>query len=170
MTDKDIIIDGVDVSKCRHFLKDTKGPDYSTDEYVKGCCEAKGCYIECEFIGYSICRGDKDCYYKQLQRKTAECEKHEQVEEKLVNQIKTICDFINNRSEIFKGINGDVNKIIIDYAEQKEQECEKYEQALDEIFNVLNTALMVKPPKTYDFVKESNILDIISKAKDGKNE
>lgn len=73
MIDK-VVIDGVDVSKCRDFLKDTKGLDYNTDEFVKGCCEAKGCYIGSEFIGYSICRGDKDCYYKQLQRKEQECE------------------------------------------------------------------------------------------------
>ena len=60
-----------------------------------------------------------------------ECEKYKQAEEKLVNQIKTICDFINNRSEIFKGIYGSVDKIITDYAEQKEQECERYKKFLD---------------------------------------
>lgn len=92
MTDKEeIIIDGVDVSKCRYFLKDTEGQDYNTDEFVKGCCEAKGCYIGCEFIGYSICRGDKDCYYKQLKRKEQECEELKEI----------ISDFISdNRFKI----------------------------------------------------------------------
>ena len=55
---------------------------------------------------------------EQLQRK-------QQSEEKLVKQIQTICDFINNRPETFKGINGSVDKIITDYAERKEQECER---------------------------------------------
>lgn len=74
MEDKEIIIDGVDVSKCRYFLKDTEGQDYETDEFVKGCCEAKGSCIGYEFAGYGLCRGDKDCYFKQLARKTQECE------------------------------------------------------------------------------------------------
>ena len=74
MRDKQIMIDGVDVSKCRYFLKDTEGQDYNTDEFVKGCCEAKGSCIGYEFAGYGLCRGDKDCYFKQLARKTRECE------------------------------------------------------------------------------------------------
>ena len=60
---------------------------------------------------------------EQLQRK-------QQSEEKLVNQIKTICDFINNRPETFKGVNGSIDKIITDYAERKEQECEDFKQKL----------------------------------------
>ena len=75
MTDREqIIIDGVDVSRCRYFLKDTEEQDYETDEFVKGCCEAKDSYIGYEFDGYGLCRGDKDCYFKQLARKTQECE------------------------------------------------------------------------------------------------
>lgn len=49
----------------------------------------------------------------------------EQLEVKLVKQLQTICDFINNRPEIFKGIYGSVDKIITEYAERKEQECEE---------------------------------------------
>ena len=79
MRDKQIIIDGVDVSKCRYFLKDTEGQDYDTDEFVKGCCEAKGSCIGYEFAGYGLCRGDKDCYFKQLARKTQECEELEEL-------------------------------------------------------------------------------------------
>ena len=75
MENKKIYVDGVDVSKCRYFLKDTEGQDYNTDEFVKGCCEAKGSCIGYEFAGYGLCRGDKDCYFKQLARKTQECER-----------------------------------------------------------------------------------------------
>ena len=75
MEHKPIYLDGVDVSKCRYFLKDTEGQDYNTDEFVKGCCEAKGSCIGYEFAGYGLCRGDKDCYYKQLKRKEQECER-----------------------------------------------------------------------------------------------
>ena len=63
---------------------------------------------------------------EQLQRK-------QQSEEKLVKQIQTICEFINNRPETFKGINGSVDKIITDYAKHKEQECEESKYRLKKI-------------------------------------
>ena len=98
MTDK--IINGVDVSGCEF--------------YCDGCCteltDSYGDYID-------KCTEFNNCYYKQLKRK-------QRSEEKLVKQIQTICDFINNRPETFKGINGSVDKIITDYAERKEQEYE----------------------------------------------
>ena len=56
----------------------------------------------------------------------------EQSEAELVGQIQTICDFINNRPETFKGVYGGVGKIIIEYAERKEQECEELKQTLAE--------------------------------------
>lgn len=110
MTDKQIINE-VDVSKCKY--------------HNNGWCLLSE---SCDAIRYRLC-GDMtlfDCYYKNWQRK-------EQSEEKLVKQIQTICDFINNRPEIFKGIYGNVDKIITEYAERKEQECEKLKETLTEI-------------------------------------
>ena len=93
-----VIIDGVDVSRCESFCNGI-------------CCKVG-------FGDDASCKLFSDCNYKQLKRK-------EQSEKKLVNQIQTICDFINNRPETFKGINGSVDKIITDYAERKEQEYEE---------------------------------------------
>lgn len=53
MTDKQIIIDGVDVSGCVHFIQDEKD-----------CCDLGG-----------SCKGWANCYYKRLKRKEQECEK-----------------------------------------------------------------------------------------------
>lgn len=54
MTNKQIIIDGVDVSECEHFCRGT-------------CCQ--------EGFGASAsCKLFSDCHYKQLQRKEQECE------------------------------------------------------------------------------------------------
>lgn len=97
MTDKEIIIDGVDVSKCRYFLKDTEGQDYDTDEFVKGCCEAKGSCIGYEFAGYGLCRGDKDCYYKQLQKEKFENLNNRQMVESAEN-------LIYENSELYKNL------------------------------------------------------------------
>ena len=58
MTDKkEIIIDSVDVSGCKHY-----NPEQ---------------YFECN-IGCCHCEENPDCYYKQLNRKEQECEKIKQ--------------------------------------------------------------------------------------------
>ena len=99
MKDKQKIIDGVDVSKCEAIDNNS------------GWCS----------FWEENCTKNPDCIHKKYYRK-------EQSEEKLVKQIQTICDFINNRPGIFKGVNGSVDKIITDYAKAKEQECENYKQ------------------------------------------
>lgn len=63
MTDKEIIIDGVDVSKCdRLIVNQLYG-------YVCNCEE------DTHII--SSCKNRHNCYYKQLARKTQECEQKE---------------------------------------------------------------------------------------------
>ena len=52
MTDKQIIIDGCDVSGCVQFIQEEKD-----------CCDLGG-----------NCKGWTNCYYKQLKRKEQECE------------------------------------------------------------------------------------------------
>ncbi len=51
MTDKEVIINGIDVSKC-------------VFNYSEICCE----------IDDEYCFKDNNCYYKQLKRKEQECE------------------------------------------------------------------------------------------------
>jgi predicted RNase H-like nuclease (RuvC/YqgF family) len=59
MTDKQIIIDGVDVSKCSYFQQED-------DEYTCGAEECNGAIV--------ACRACDNCYYKQLKRSEAQCE------------------------------------------------------------------------------------------------
>ena len=62
MTDKkEIIIDGVDVSKCGH--------------YHYGKCEINYDEWNNEIIRYNECQNNPNCYFKQLKRKEQECEK-----------------------------------------------------------------------------------------------
>ena len=58
MTDKQIMIDGIDVSECIFHSLTAMG--YAGYNYCK-CFE---CACECH----------NDCYYKQLKRKEQECE------------------------------------------------------------------------------------------------
>ena len=57
MTDKEIIIDGVDVSGCKYCLKMTK----------------YRCTIQRDIYKW-LCEENPNCYYKQLKRKEQECE------------------------------------------------------------------------------------------------
>ena len=59
MTDKQIIIDGADVSGCIYFKMNNKIP------MCRACNSG---------AGSPYCEYHKDCYYKQLKRKEQECE------------------------------------------------------------------------------------------------
>ena len=67
MTDKEIIIDGVDVSKCEF-------------------CNNDVLYPYCYRIN-SLCKENPNCYYKQLQRKTTECKRYEQALNEIEQEI-----------------------------------------------------------------------------------
>lgn len=61
MTDEEVImIDGVNVVACFHYVKDSK--EYS--------CGLSNCPFH-----YRFCEENPKCYYKQLQRKEQECER-----------------------------------------------------------------------------------------------
>lgn len=60
MTDKQIIVDGVDVSGCIN-RNDLKFASYNC--YLNGGCQ---------------CKDNPNCYYKQFKRKEQECNKYKQ--------------------------------------------------------------------------------------------
>ena len=120
MTNKPIIVDGVDVSGCDFLAKEDDYCSYS-GEYraYKGQC---GCSDE------EMCKDHPNCFYKKALKKL---QRKAEVEAMLVGKIQTICDFINNRPEIFKGIYGDVSTIITEYAARKEKECEELKEEVN---------------------------------------
>lgn len=114
MTDKQIIIDGVDVSECKHFGNRTCLVNYLLTDMTFS--EAK-----CE-----LC---KDCYFKQLTRKEQECEElKEKVKE--LRQGWVNCDKERNLQEA----NSEFRQRVIDRYEQK---LERIKIGLKEIFYCL---------------------------------
>ena len=85
--DKQIIINGVDVSKCNYFNNTDKS-------YCEECCSEFGC---------AICNDRPNCYYKQLKRKEQECNKlYIQLkadEEYHKEEKKTLRKIIKNKEE-----------------------------------------------------------------------
>ena len=61
---KEIIIDGVDVSECKHF-----------DSYYKECKAEYYTRYGYEIVKCDSCKDNSNCYYKQLKRKEQECNK-----------------------------------------------------------------------------------------------
>ena len=97
MTDKQIIIDGVDVSGCVF---------YGFSNLNNHLCGSK----EFSKIDCTYCNNNHNCYYKQLKRKEQECEngikRIKDLEERIINHSDTIEEYCNKLAK-------------------KQQECEK---------------------------------------------
>ena len=130
MTDKEqIIIDGVDVSKCEFYMH------YDYGKFSHGCSLHK------DMFGLPVCCDIadccKDCYFKQLARKTQECE---QIKEKyealklenqegyeIVAELKHECEELKERLE---RIEEDLKYQCVDCMNVK---SDRYRKALEEI-------------------------------------
>ena len=90
MADKEIIIDGVDVSQCVYRMK---------DEYNTCCCTStKENEGEERITAYYGCKYNHNCHYKQLKRKEKECEEYKQA----LDEIKDYCNKYPQNSIGFK--------------------------------------------------------------------
>lgn len=89
MEDKERIIDGVDVSGCEYACNTAFGKNGCKHPMMKNI----------------YCSKNPNCYFKQLQRKTAECEKYKQALEEIEKCIK---EYIDNK-ELY---NRRLNKIL----------------------------------------------------------
>ena len=76
MTDKQIIINNIDVSECEHLT------------------ETRHCKAQMAVMGTDAnkCKCFPNCYYKQLKRKEQECEKYEQT----LTEVRKIAQGVRN--------------------------------------------------------------------------
>ena len=140
MTDKEqIIIDGVDVSKCRYFRP---GSALTCSRMYGGACDNK----------YS----NELCYFKQLAHKTRECE---ELKKQLDKQVK---DSANRYSELNREWNNRCKK----YADDLKS-LNRYRKALEEIEGLATNLRTRTDYHSEEEVNADieNILDIIRKAK-----
>lgn len=140
MTDKEqIIIDGVDVSKCRYFRP---GSALTCSRMYGGACDNK----------YS----NELCYFKQLAHKTRECE---ELKKQLDKQVK---DSANRYSELNREWNNRCKK----YADDLKS-LNRYRKALEEIEGLAMNLRTRTDYHSLDEVNVDieNILDIILEAK-----
>lgn len=114
MTDKQIIIDDVDVSGCLFHSLTTMG--YAGYNY----CKCFQCVCECH----------RDCNYKQLKRKEQECE-----------ELNKWLPIVTRLEEQFKSHEKAKSIGYKTYAEQVFTELDQLKQALTEIKQLLEDAL-----------------------------
>lgn len=87
MTDKEITIDGVDVSKCIH-IDNWKHCNCCNDLIKTIYPKASQCLIEEDLR----CEIYSNCYYKQLKRKEQECEELKEKQKELLHDCNS-CKF-----------------------------------------------------------------------------
>ena len=142
MTDKkEIIIDGVDISKCKYYdevFNYCNQPYLGESGLLKNIKNPKRC--DCS----------PNCYFKQLKRK----------EQKLSNICKTFdIEYVIDKET--GSLIGRCNKL-----NKKQQECEKYKQAFDEIKEIAGIGLVdgLQPEEYSGFLKtlQAQILQKIS--------
>ena len=110
MTDKQIIIDGCDVSGCENYEENPKYRMFGTCDCMRTMVDQSG-YDE---LAGAECKG-YNCYYKKLKRKEQECEElKEKLKEmnevirtettrcSLVNSLKTELDQLKEQLEAYK--------------------------------------------------------------------
>ena len=185
MTDKEqIIIDGVDVSKCEFYMH------YDYGKFSHGCSLYK------DMFGLPVCCDIadccKDCYFKQLARKTQECESlKEEIEvlkdnfdtatrdcNELIEELKQECEELKkeiiNKDEKIKELRfsvSDLTNRLCFLNGEKSFRIVDLEQALDEI--AAHYQKVIKNITNYDDSYDAsisikalhNISDIINKAK-----
>lgn len=123
---EEIIIDGVDVSGCKHL---------KYDDIKKPICKSGGCtgvYKSC------LCEDNLDCYYKQLKRTQKEIEKYSAINEQETKdyaELKKENEQLKEENKHYKQIAQHHGDMSIKYTNK----CAKYKQILQDIKTLVTT-------------------------------
>ena len=156
MTDKEqVVIDGVDVSGCEYACNTAFGKNGCKHSMMKNI----------------YCSKNPNCYFKQLQRKTAECEELKKEIKKLTTEYDR--ENLHNADLAFKNYQIEkANQRQTKIANDLGKNMLKYEQALNEIEEYLKNECVSCKEQYYnqhcEDCETQYFLNIISKAKDGK--
>lgn len=138
MKNKEIIIDGVNVAGCCYAEPTPTTPKCSINEYIH-------------------CDGH-NCYYKQLQHKSQECEELKKYKD-VVNKLAGMQIILTNK-----------DKMPELYENAKDLRIDRYKQALDKIEKILTNTYCLTNftcKETAEMAKK--LLTILNEVKDAKN-
>ena len=131
MTDKHIIIDGVDVSKCKYFDCDSK--KCKAEYYVRHGYE---------IVEYDSCRENPNCYYKQLQREKQNSQEARDTAIKEFNRAEKLKMLLKRKEQE------------CEKAKQNAQDTYDLWQELIESFNILQ-GKKIKLEQEYEKLKQT---------------
>lgn len=135
--DKQIIIDGVDVSGCELYRDDNGvfAPDGTAER-------TELCYLTNDYCG-----NNPNCYYKQLKAKEQECErlKHDNGYE--VGALEKTIDNLKAENEELKE---KINSLLCSENCYKYKQAEKYKQTLTEIKDIAENITKLPISRPYD--------------------
>lgn len=120
---KEVIIDGVDVSECEHQTYEKCAINFE---------EWNG-----EIIRYLDCSNYPNCYFKQLKRKEQECEKLKQWKKDAENLFKTQTDNADKIISRYKQVLDEIEKITKNDMKFKYND-KKF--TITQILNIINKA------------------------------
>ena len=139
MTDKQIIIDDIDVSRCQKQGETIVGITCGNGERIRLANEI--------ITKHKLCKDNPNCVYKQLKRKGQELEELQE----------TIDDFITDNNSLYSDDGKQPSNLdeLQECMQSSMNEFVKYKQALDEIEKLAK--------------ENVELLEIINQAKDGDN-
>ena len=111
-----IIIDGIDVSGCEFYVH------YDYGRFSHGCSLHKDMFGLPVYCDIADCC--EDCYFKQLARKTQECEQQQKTLDELIGCVSIWEGFTEEESKLAK--DSSIADLIM-LLRKKTQECEKLE-------------------------------------------
>ena len=120
MTDKEIIIDGIDVSECEFYCEEYCNLSNDRNERLP--------FAE-------KCTGYSDCCYKQLKRKEQECESQKQRLEYYTTKITQLLDDINKYEQALDEIEEIINEPCANFDKTCEECDNNCEQKILDIIN-----------------------------------
>ena len=122
---KQIIIDGVNISECKSLIDGRNHFAYEDEFYC--AAENKGTFWN-GITYYHLCQDCPNCYFKQLARKTQECEELKDLTYRLENQRETYYkEFLRIKSAL-----EEIEKIV--------GECPAFDYNAKQIFSTINKA------------------------------
>lgn len=157
MDKEQIIIDGVDVTECDHFSMELPFFNDPCTLYPHG----------------TRCSENKNCYYKQLARKTQECEYLEEEKRDKINLLAQIIEILYSEADEDELYRVAFNCEFIDKAKQLKNDYDRYRKTLEEIEKIIKEGDCVDCREHYynqhcEVCDKGEILDLISKAKENK--
>ena len=140
---KQIIIDGIDVSECQDF-------------YISTVKKGKYCHCVCDNTPYLACKDNQNCYFKQLARKTQECEELKEelaTYKKILNNPEfriALTDFKTGEREVWRKLGRkadryrkaleEIEKVCIEDTREFADGTEVRYDSLDKILEIINKA------------------------------